>query len=198
MKHLNEYILNEGAWGYNPDQNDGTLDLRGDILFAICELIYDKCTLKSGHKSYSETDIAWEALGNIEYFFEELTKIESFRLDDEKEYEKYYYWWRLIEKKKSKNIIELYEKLLTKCEKDQKWIENWKDPNKMRESLVNRHKVLDRMKSLFEAKKEHDKEVKKTQKLLKDVEATPELLKGVEATSNIADEQPEIIIPKSV
>ena len=42
MKNIKDFIL-EGAWGYEPDQNDSTLDLRGNIFLSICELIYDKC-----------------------------------------------------------------------------------------------------------------------------------------------------------
>ena len=74
MKNIKDYIL-EGSWGYEIDQNDGTLDLRADIYSKICELVYDECDKYSKGK---DTSWAWEALGAIEYFFEDLTKLEDF------------------------------------------------------------------------------------------------------------------------
>ena len=163
MKSLQEFIT-EGAWGYEPDQNDGTLDLRGDIFGAICELIYDKCNesfSKKEHKnSKFSTDYAWEALGCVEYFFENITKMEDFGLHGDNDFNKYYYWFRLMEKKKSKNIIELYEKLLNVCKKDEKWIQGWREPNSMLESLKKREEILEHYKSLYENKKQYDKERK--------------------------------------
>ena len=43
MKKLSEYIIEEGAWGYDPDQNDSVLDLRGTMNMKIAETIYDEC-----------------------------------------------------------------------------------------------------------------------------------------------------------
>ena len=161
MKNIKDFIL-EGAWGYEPDQNDGTLDLRGNIFLSICELIYDKCSGKD-HKSYSDIDVAWESLGAIEFFFEELTNIEDFQCGD-KEFDKYYYWFRLMDDKKSKNIIDLYERLLNKCKNDEEWINNWKEPEKMRESLQKREQNLQRYKKLLEDRTEFEKEAAKKRK----------------------------------
>jgi len=162
MKNIKDYIL-EGSWGYEPDQNDGTLDLRGDIWLSICELIYDKCNENYKKRSEFETDFAWEALGNIEFFFEVLSETKEFGLNDEHEFNKYYYWWRLIDKKKTKNIIELYKKLLNKCKSDEKWIEDWKEPEKIRKSLEKRESILQRYEQLFEERKDYEKELKKQQ-----------------------------------
>jgi len=160
MKNIKEFIL-EGAWGYGPNDNDGTLDLRGDIWFSICELIYDKCNEK--HDKF-ETDYAWEALGNIEFFFEALSEIKEFGLNDEYEFNKYYYWWRLIDKKKTKNIINLYKKLLNKCKSDKKWIDGWKEPEKMQASLEERELVLQKYEQLFEDRQDYEKEAAKKRK----------------------------------
>ncbi len=160
MKNIKDYIL-EGSWGYEPDQNDGTLDLRGDTWLSICELIYDKCN--ETHNKF-KTDFAWESLGNIEFFFEVLSETKEFGLNDEHEFNKYYYWWRLIDKKKNKNIIDLYKKLLNQCKSDKKWIEDWKEPEKMQASLEKRELVLQRYEQLFEERKAYEKEIKKQQK----------------------------------
>ena len=156
MKSLNQYII-EGAWGYEPNQNDGSLDLRSDIIFSFCELVYDKCS--KGHKSYTSTDSAWEQLGNIEYFFEELTKLSTFNCGDKYEFDRYYYWFRLIDKKPSKNIISLYEKLLNQCINDENWISGWSNPDEMRESLNKRSQILYRYKELLNNRTKYKQEL---------------------------------------
>lgn len=153
MKALKEFI-NEGSWGYEPNEGDAPLDLRGDLYREICELIYDKC------ESYSkDTGCAWAALGNIEYFFEEVTKMEGFPLGDknDSDYDKYYYWFRLIDKD-HKNIFELYDKLLNQCVDDEKWIEEWDDPDKMHKSLEKRKKISEKYDKLM---KDHIKKEEK-------------------------------------
>ena len=168
MKNLNEFI-NEGAWGYEPDQNDGTLDLRGDIFFCICELVYDKCNKNHYDSKRFETDYAWEALGNIEYFIEEATKMGDFPLGDKNDSDKYYYWFRLLDKGK-KNIFELYDRLLAKCVNDEEWIENWKEPDKMRKSLDKRKKVSERYAKLMQDHIKKEEKVKLQQNTAKQAE----------------------------
>ena len=172
MRKLGE-ILNEGSWGYEPDQNDGTLDLRGDIFFAICELVYDKCS------DLGDTSIAWEELGAIEFFFEQFSKIEDFGLGDEK-FDQYYYWWRLMDKKKTKNIVALYERLLNMCKKDEKWINDWKEPDKMRKSLEDREEVLNKWKKLLSDRTEHEKELAKKRNTMKQAEVTTDTVEVVD------------------
>ena len=162
MKSLAQY-LTEGAWGYEPDQNDGTLDLRGNIFFAMCEMVYDMCKENASSETFG-TDRAWEALGAIEYFFEEFTKMDDFGLGD-KEFDKYYYWWRLVDKKKTKNIVDLYEKLLNRCKNDKEWIDEWKEPEKMKSSLNTREQVLRRWKKLINDREEHQKYIERTRHL---------------------------------
>lgn len=156
MKTLEEFI-NEGSWGYEPNDNDGALDLRGDIFKDICKLIYDKCNKNPYESDEFGTDYAWEALGNIEHFFEEVTKMEGFSLGDKNDSDKYYYWFRLIDKE-HKNIFELYDKLLNKCINDKKWIDDWKDPDKMYKSLEKRKKISEKYDKLM---KDHIKKKEK-------------------------------------
>ena len=172
MRKLGE-ILNEGAWGYGPDQNDGTLDLRGDIFFDMCELVYDKCS------DLRDTGRAWDELGAIEFFFEQFSKIEDFGLGDEK-FDKYYYWWRLMDKKKTKNIVALYERLLNMCKKDDKWINDWKEPDKMRKSLEDREEVLNKWKKLLSDRTEYEKELAKKRNTMKQAESTTDTVEVVD------------------
>lgn len=143
MKKLKDFIT-EGSWGYEPLQGDGPLDLRGDLFKDICELIYDKCD-----KYSKDTDYAWCAIGNIEHFFEEVTKMEGFKMNSKHPSDKYYYWFRLIDKE-HKNIFELYDKLLNQCMGDEKWIEEWEEPDKMRKSLEKRKKISEKYSKLME------------------------------------------------
>ena len=168
MKNLSEFI-NEGSWGYEPNEGDAPLDLRGDLYRDICKLIYDKC------ESYSkDTGCAWAALGNIEHFFEEVTKMKGFSLGDKSGSDKYYYWFRLIDKD-HKNIFELYDKLLNKCINDEKWIEDWEDPDKMRKSLEKRKKISEKYDKLMNDHIKKEEKVKLQQNTAKQAEV-PQIL----------------------
>lgn len=163
MKALEEFI-NEGSWGYEPNDGDAPLDLRGDLYREICELIYDKC------EEYSkDTGCAWAALGNIEHFFEEVTKMEGFKLDSKYKSDKYYYWFRLLEKD-HKNIFELYDKLLNQCIGDEKWIEDWEEPDKIRKSLERRKKISEKYGKLMEEYTKKESEIKLQQNTAKQAE----------------------------
>lgn len=154
MISLDNYIINEGSWGYEPLQGDGPLDLRGDLFKDICELIYDKC------EEYSkDTGCAWCAIGNIEHFFEEVTKMEGFKMDSKHPSDKYYYWFRLIDQK-DKNIFELYNKLVDQCTNDEKWIEEWEDPDKIKKSLEKRKKISEKYAKLMEDYVQKESEAK--------------------------------------
>lgn len=163
MKTLYQY-LTEGAWGYKPNQNDGTLDLRDNIFSAMCEMVYDMCSKKPRSKDL-ETQYAWESIGAIEYFFEEFTKMDDFGIGD-KEFDKYYYWWRLAEIKKSKNIVDLYEALLNKCVNDEEWISSWEEPEKMKESLEIRKQVLNHWRTLIEERKDYQEYLERTKQTI--------------------------------
>ena len=170
LKVVNEKFssthLNEGAWGYEPNQNDGALDLRGDIFYGICEFVYDKCE----EGLHNGTDYSWEALGNVEFFFESLSDIPDFGIGD-KDFEKYYYWWRLNDLDK-KNIVELYGKLLKQCKSDKKWISGWSEPEKMEKSLKKREKNLEKYQKLLDARTAYEKKMdKERESAAKDVEA---------------------------
>lgn len=144
MKQLSNLIL-EGSWGYEPDQGDSVLDLRGDIIEKLLEKIYDECFKRVWS---NDEDIAisgnscWDVVGTIEYFFEKCTYLFDIGgRDDDPDYEKYYYWWAL-ENKKHKNIIELYKEAISRCARDKEFIDSWKEPEKMKASIKKRFEIL--------------------------------------------------------
>lgn len=154
MKSLKE--LCEGAWGYEPNQNDGTLDLRCVIWRDICEAVYDKCksyiTVKKNTPEWDLASWAWEALGGLEYFIDAFTKCDDFGLGTQHEFDRYYYWFKMREDEK-KDVFDLYEKCLIICEDCEKWINDWKEPEAMRQSLEHRRAILETWKRLIT---EHD------------------------------------------
>lgn len=136
--------LNEGSWGYEPNEGDGPLDMRYDINLTVFEQIYDKCQKSFvDAKNKHESSWAWDAIGNIEYFFDKAIMLDDLSENRDKNFEKYYYWWQL-KAKKQKDILELYKEALELCENDKKWINEWKEPKKMLESLKKRHEFLEK------------------------------------------------------
>ena len=167
MKKFSE-IINEGAWGYDPEQNDSALDYRGDLNLKILEVIYDEGFKKVHGGAFEEGEEilnldgndAWDVISSIEYFFEKCTGLFDLNMDKLPEYEKYYYWWRLKDLKK-KDIIELYSDALSKCGSDKNFISSWSEPEKMKKSLEKRASILKRYielrDSYFKKQLENDK-----------------------------------------
>jgi len=148
MKDLKEYIL-EGAWGYDPQDTDSALDLRAHINMAILETIYDECFKLIWSNTENITidgNSAWEAIAQIEHFFEKCTVLWSYS-NNEPEYEKYYYWWKLKSDKK-KDIVNLYSDAIERCATDEEFISSWKEPEKMKKSIKQRADKLKKYSKL--------------------------------------------------
>lgn len=153
MKKLSEYIIEEGAWGYDPDQNDSVLDLRGTMNMKIAETIYDECFKRvwSNDEGISISgNTCWDVVGTIEYFFEKCKYLFEIGNDDEPEYERYYYWWRLKDRKQ-KDIVDLYSEAISRCNGDKEFIDSWKEPEKMKESLKKRSEILKKYADMRDA-----------------------------------------------
>lgn len=163
MKSLVDYII-EGSWGYEPNDGDGPLDMRFVINLSIFESIYDACKKYIDDaitKDYSSW--AWDAIGNIEYFFERATELDNLADRPTHTFDKYDFWWKL-KARKQKDIVKLYKIALDKCENDEKWINEWREPELMRESLQKRRVFLDNMTTLQNQKDEYEKEIKQKRK----------------------------------
>lgn len=134
-------VINEGAWGYEPDQADDTLDSIGLLYDDLTEMIYDRCVkLMKNKQSYFHN--AWDVIAIIEHYFEKMSLL-STDTKDKTPYWKYYRWWKL-KKNKGKDIIALYQQAIEKCENDTNWLNSWSEPEKMQESLQMRHKILNK------------------------------------------------------
>lgn len=168
MKKLSNYIIEEGAWGYDPQDNDSVLDLRGDLHLKMLELIYDECHKRVWGGVVDPDDpitidgnSKWDVIGTIEFFFERCPYLSDVCINDDNKdsYDRYYYWWKL-KKDKQKDIVELYSDAIFQLSGDKKFIEDWKEPEKMRQSLVVRGEKLKKYASLRDAyfKKQLDNE----------------------------------------
>ena len=132
--------LNEGSWGYEPNEGDSGLDCIGETNDSICELIYDKCKrILNGRGDKSQK--AWDAIAVIEHFFDKIPDLNTIGRD-RNPYYKYYSWWQL-KQDKGKDIVDLYRQCIEICENDQ-WYNEWDSPEKMEESLQKRHENLNR------------------------------------------------------
>lgn len=156
-------VLNEGSWGYDPNDGDGPLDMRFEINLSTFEQIYDLCkkTLDDAKKQH-ESSWAWDVVGQIEYFFDRATSLDNLADEPDKKFEKYDFWWKLQDRKK-KDILELYKEALDICEKDKHWINSWREPKRMITSLKRRHRFLDKMLKIKEQKDNYEKKLEEKQ-----------------------------------
>lgn len=158
MKKLSEYIVEEGAWGYEPDQSDGCLDFKGDMNLKIAETIYDECFKYVYGGAFDEGEevpkldgnSCWGVICVIEHFFEKCKYLFEIGNDDEPEYERYYYWWRLKDRKQ-KDIVDLYSEAISRCNGDKEFIDSWNEPEKMKESLKKRSEILKKYADMRDA-----------------------------------------------
>lgn len=168
MKKLSEHILEEGAWGYDPQQNDSVLDLRGDLHLKILEMIYDECHKRVWGGIVDPDDpitldgnSKWDVIGTIEFFFERCPYLDDICInaDNKNSYDRYYYWWKL-KRDKQKDIIELYSDAIFQISSDKEFIDSWKEPEQMRQSLRMRAEKLKKYAALRDAyfKKQLDNE----------------------------------------
>lgn len=139
-------MLTEGSWGYEPTQSDSYGDTNWVTLKKIAEMIYDDCEKGinryngTKHEYFDKGMSCWDSIGIIENFFESLASIDS-TYKNKKGHEKYYVWWALLRDEK-KSIVGLYKKCVDYCANNEKWIEGWKEPDKMRKSLKKRQQIL--------------------------------------------------------
>ena len=170
-------LLFEGSWGYDPNDGDGPLDMRFDINLSMFESVYDKCKkcIDDAEKKH-EPDQAWDAIGNIEYFFDRATMLDNLADDPKRDFEKYDFWWKL-KQRKGKDIIQLYQKALKLCAKDKQWINGWREPKRMLASLKRRHKFIDKLFRIQKRKDDYEKKLKEKRKKIEAKEkAQPEII----------------------
>ena len=140
---------------------------------SILETIYDECFKRIWSNSENiniDGNSAWEAIAQIEHFFEKCAEFWSHG-DNDPEYEKYYYWWRLKEDKK-KDIIDLYSEAIERCATDEEFINSWKEPDNMKKSLSKRADNLKKYAKLRDEYFNHEAKLDKQK-----VDATVKFIK---------------------
>lgn len=103
--------LNEGSWGYDPQDSDSALDLRDIILDKVLDVIYDTCK-KQLDKGKCHP---YNVVGVIQYFMENLTKGYN--------------------NKDAKRFVKLYDKCIEMCKNDTAWISSWRQPEVLKYQL---------------------------------------------------------------
>lgn len=201
MKKLSEHILEEGAWGYDPQQNDSVLDLRGDLHLKILEMIYDECHKRVWGGLVDPDDpitldgnSKWDVIGTIEFFFERCPYLDDICINGENKnsYDRYYYWWKL-KRDKQKDIIELYSDAIFQISSDKEFIDSWKEPEQMRQSLRMRAEKLKKYAALRDAyfKKQLDNEHERVLDAVNAVENPDYGQDGVCKQEEVAEENSE-------
>lgn len=107
--------LNEGSWGYDVDQSDEALDNFADFINpdGIVARLEKKCTpvSKSGESAWHDVCLIGLTIDMLES-----TNECAYHITD--------------------SLLDIFDKSIEVCQADEKWINGWKEPEKMRNSLV--------------------------------------------------------------
>lgn len=109
--------LTEGSWGYELNQNDGTLDEINRWYRQGFEM------LRHSAEDTKDGNDAWHRLGLVMHVIKSIADSK-----DQGSFEP-----SLI--LKDYDLFETCYRLLEECGKDEKWLNSWKDPSKLRQSL---------------------------------------------------------------
>lgn len=111
MKTLKEYIINEGVFGYEPYDSDGFADMR----YEIYNMIFDDITNRFKEVKDNYAAHLWDNIGLALYYTtilanskQGLGNTDNFKAMDEQ-------------------VLNAFSII----EKDEKWINCWKDPSKI-------------------------------------------------------------------
>lgn len=111
MKTLKNYIINEGTFGYEPYDSDGFADSR----YEIYNMIFDEITKRFKDVKDNYASHLWENIGLALYYttilansYQGLGNTDNFKAMDEQ-------------------VLNAFSII----EKDEKWINDWKEPHKI-------------------------------------------------------------------
>ena len=125
-KEIAKKKLNEGAWGYDTDQSDQALDAFANFIDAdaIIARLEKKCTpvSKSGESAWQDVCLIDNTIDMLES-----TNECGYHITD--------------------SLLDIFDKSIEACQADEKWIEGWKEPKKMRNSLVKLKKKSEALRN---------------------------------------------------
>lgn len=124
-------LLKEGSWGYEPCESDGSLDLIAIYADKADKLLQD--IIKQEHSD------KWHKIALLEFIMDG------------------YLSNKYGESNISRFMISEYKKSLEEAEKDTEWINDWHEPDKMRNSLKERKKKLNKYIDAYNKYNSNDK-----------------------------------------
>lgn len=113
IKTFEQYLV-EGAWGYGSLDNDYVLDDRDELLKNFIDATLKKCE----ENNNGDGNSAWKTLGLIDSLTTMLRSIGEMRIFC-----------------RNTNILDLYKEAIDVCKSDEKFINDWREPNAMRAAL---------------------------------------------------------------
>ena len=116
MKSLKDYIINEGVFGYAPYDSDGFADMR----YEIYNMIFDDITNRFKEVKDNYAPHLWDNIGLALYYTTILANSKQGLGNTD-------------------NFKEMDEQVLNAfsiIEKDEQWINDWKNPNKIIKSIA--------------------------------------------------------------
>ncbi|WP_296865273.1 hypothetical protein [uncultured Methanobrevibacter sp.] len=127
IKTFEQYLV-EGAWGYGSLDNDYVLDDRDELLKDFINAILNKCE----ENNKGDGNSAWKTIGLIDSLTTMLRSIGQMRI--------------FLNKTKT---LELYQEAIDVCNSDEKFINDWREPNAMRVALEYANDKLKAYKSIM-------------------------------------------------
>lgn len=127
IKTFEQYLV-EGAWGYGSLDNDYVLDDRDELLRNFIDATLKKCT----NNNNGDGNSAWKTLGLIDSLTTMLRSIGQMRIFC-----------------RDTNMLDLYKEAIDICNSDEKFINDWREPNAMRAALEYAKDKLKAYKSIM-------------------------------------------------
>ena len=129
IKTFEQYLV-EGAWGYGSLDNDYVLDDRDELLKNFIDATLKKCE----ENNKNDGNSAWKTIGLIDSLTTMLRSIGEMRIFC-----------------RNTNILDLYKEAIDVCKSDEKFINDWREPNAMRASLEYANDKLKAYKSIMDS-----------------------------------------------
>lgn len=129
IKTFEQYLV-EGAWGYGSLDNDYVLDDRDELLKNFIDATLKKCE----ENNKEDGNSAWKTIGLIDSLTTMLRSIGQMRIFC-----------------RNTNIIDLYKEAIDVCNSDEKFINDWREPNAMRVALDYAEHKLKAYKSIMDS-----------------------------------------------